>query len=126
LQKIWRTCAKYTDGEQAAVPIGVLAQQGLSEVKQRLIVSMLERIRALRLVEREPERFVLKPEPVRLQPKASEEILQEAEKAITFPEKENLLLWSTGRPPPAAAGPSCWNTSGKNRPAAPVIAVITV
>ena len=92
LAAFWRTCAKFADGGQAVVPIGVLAQQGLGEIKQRVIVSMLEQIRALRLVEREPERLVFKPGPIRPRPEAIREILQEAERQLIYRKKKLAAL----------------------------------
>lgn len=124
LAVFWRACARFADGSRAAVPVNVLAQQGLDEIKQQLIVSVLERVRALRLVEREPERLVVEPGPVRLRPGAVREILQGAERQLVYRKKKlaALINWASatrcrravlleyfGEKPAGGAGECCDN-----------------
>jgi ATP-dependent DNA helicase RecQ len=130
LAVFWRTCVKFADGNQTAVPAEVLEQQGLDEIKQRLVISMLERIRALRLVEREPERIILKTGPERPRPEAVREMLQDAEKRLIYRKKklETLINWAHttscrrlvlleyfGEKPAGGAGDCCDNCVKKAR-----------
>jgi len=130
LAAFWQTCVKFADGSQTAVPAEVLEQQGLDEIKQRLIISMLERIQALRLVEREPERIILKTGSERLRPEAVRKVLQEAEKRLIYRKKklEALINWARttncrrlilleyfGEKPAGSAGDCCDNCLKKAR-----------
>ncbi|MFA7468874.1 MAG: ATP-dependent DNA helicase RecQ, partial [Desulfotomaculaceae bacterium] len=61
LALFWRACARNANGSGSAVPLVELEREGMTETKLRLVVSMLERLQALRLTDRDEEHLYLEP-----------------------------------------------------------------
>lgn len=124
LASFWRFCARYVNGGRAAVPLAELEQAGLHETKQRLVVSMLERLQAVKLADRDGEFLYLEPGPQRPGPSAVQSVLQEVENRLAYRKdklsavmnwanttrcRRDLLLEYFGEKPEGKADPCCDN-----------------
>ncbi|OPY59050.1 MAG: ATP-dependent DNA helicase RecQ [Pelotomaculum sp. PtaU1.Bin035] len=122
LASFWRACAKYSEGGQAAIPLAWLERSGLSEIKQRLVVSMLERLQAVKLIDRDGDFLYLEPGPQRPVPAAVRAALQEVEKRQVYRKdklsammnwanttgcRRNLLMEYFGEKPEGKTKPCC-------------------
>ncbi|MDP3050086.1 MAG: helicase-related protein, partial [Eubacteriales bacterium] len=83
LTLFWRICAKYADGGKSVVPIVELERAGLGTTKQRLVVSMLERLQAIRSSDRDEEYRYLEPGR-RPPPEAVQAALREVENRLAY------------------------------------------
>ena len=81
LALFWRFCAKYAEGGRSAVPLVELERAGLGETKLRLVVSMLERLQAVKLSDRDEAHLYLEPG-LRPAPGAVPATLQEVENRL--------------------------------------------
>lgn len=79
LVSLWRACARYLTSGRAAVPLAELEKAGLHENKLRQAVSILERLQALKLAERDGDYLYLEPGNRRPQPSEVQAALREAE-----------------------------------------------
>lgn len=78
LALFWRTCGRFAEEGRSVVPTAALEAAGLGETKQRLVVSLLERLEALRLTDRDEEYLYVEPGK-RPPPGAVQAALQEVE-----------------------------------------------
>jgi len=124
LASFWRLCARCSDGGRAVVPLVGLEGIGLPETKQRLVVSMLERLQALKLIDRDGDYLYLEPGARRPGPAAVRAALQEVKKRQAYRKdklsammnwanttrcRRKLLLDYFGEKPEGLAEPCCDN-----------------
>ncbi|MDZ4042794.1 MAG: ATP-dependent DNA helicase RecQ [Eubacteriales bacterium] len=83
LTLFWRICAKYADGGRSVVPIVELERAGLGTTKQRLVVSMLKRLQAIKISDRDDEHRYLEPG-MRPPPEAVQAALREVENRLAY------------------------------------------
>jgi len=81
LAVFWRACARNAGDGGSAVPLAELERDGLADTKLRQVISILERLQALRLTDRDEERLYLEPG-LRPAPGAVDEALGEVENRI--------------------------------------------
>ncbi|WP_027364928.1 RecQ family ATP-dependent DNA helicase [Desulfotruncus alcoholivorax] len=79
----WRACARHAEGGRSAVPLVELERNGLGETKLRLVVSMLERLQAIRLFDRDEEYLYVEPGK-RPAPGAVQAALSEVENRLAY------------------------------------------
>jgi ATP-dependent DNA helicase RecQ len=124
LASFWRACARHSGGGQAIVPLAELERSGLHETKQRLVVSIIERLQAVRLVDRNEENLYLEPGSRRPAPTEVKAALQEVEKRLAHRKdklstmmnwanttrcRREFLLGYFGEKPEGPAEPCCDN-----------------
>ncbi|SFQ95156.1 RecQ family ATP-dependent DNA helicase [Desulfoscipio geothermicus] len=123
LALFWRACARHADGGRSAVPLVELERAGLGETKLRLVVSMLERLQAVRLSDRDEEYLYVEPGK-RPAPGAVQAALQEVENRLAHRKnklsavvnwanttrcRRAMLLEYFGEEPEGRAEPCCDN-----------------
>ncbi|MCG8401215.1 MAG: ATP-dependent DNA helicase [Firmicutes bacterium] len=119
----WRACARYAEGGRSAVPLVELEQAGLGETKLRLVASMLERLQAVKLSDRDEAYLYVEPG-LRPAPEAVRATLQEVEKRLVHRKdklatvvnwanttrcRRVMLLDYFGEEPQGGARPCCDN-----------------
>ncbi|WP_082788903.1 RecQ family ATP-dependent DNA helicase [Desulfolucanica intricata] len=84
LVNFWRCLKEHICNGVAVIPIQYMEKYNLTETKQRLMISMLEKRQVIRLIEREPESLTLEMGIVRPSSSIMKSVLAEAEKRINF------------------------------------------
>ena len=123
LALFWRACARHADGGRSAVPEVELERLGLGETKLRVVVSMLERLQAVRLSDRDEEYLYVEPRK-RPAPGDVQATLQEVENRLDHRKnklsavvnwanttrcRRAMLLEYFGEEPESRAEPCCDN-----------------
>ncbi|KJS13509.1 MAG: ATP-dependent DNA helicase RecQ [Peptococcaceae bacterium BRH_c8a] len=119
----WRVCARNANGNSSAVPLIELERDGLAETKLRQVISMFERLQALRLTDRDEDHLYLEPGK-RPAPGAVQDALQEVENRLAYRKdkltavvywanttfcRRAMLLEYFGEKPEGGARPCCDN-----------------
>jgi len=123
LALFWRACARNASGGGSAVPLVEMERDGLVETKLRQVVSMLERLQALKLSDRDEAYLYVEPGK-RPAPGAVQAALQEVESRLAYRKKKlsTMVNWANttrcrramvleyfGEAPEGGADPCCDN-----------------
>lgn len=123
LALFWRACARHAGGNGSTVPLAELERDGLAETRLRLVVSMLERLQTLKLLDRDEEYLYVEPGK-RPEPAAVRGALQEVENRLAHRKRKlsSVVNWANtthcrravlldyfGEKPAGGAQPCCDN-----------------